>query len=50
VTLLDDKDQPLKKPSDDFATMFTPKSDKLKTGWLTHVLCAGRVGDPESHC
>jgi serine/threonine protein kinase len=47
VTMLDDKDQPLKTPSDDFATMFTPKSDKLKTGWLTHVLCAGRVGDAD---
>ena len=47
VTLLDDKDQPLKTPSDDFATMFTPKSDKMKTGWLTHVLCAASEGDAD---
>jgi tetratricopeptide (TPR) repeat protein/predicted Ser/Thr protein kinase len=47
VTMLDDKDQPLKTPSDDFANVFTPKGDKLKTGWLTHVLCAGRVGDAD---
>lgn len=47
VTMLDDKDEPLKTPSDDFANVFTPKGDKLKTGWLTHVLCAGRAGDAD---
>lgn len=47
ITLLDDKDQPLKTPSDDFATLFTPKSDKLKTGWLTHVICAAHEGDAD---
>ncbi len=47
VALLDDKDQPLKTPSDDFANMFTPKSDKHKTGWLTHVICAAHEGDTD---